>query len=140
MAIRYEEMATQDVYDVFFNAIKNKEGTVKVIRIDGEKKPVFILKKNPFNKTLVLSLDSLSIHKVSTLFGKVISVDKVMSINQIPITNTPEHFKTQMEKVSKKISENLKKRAMQRMKKVTPKPKVKPKIKIKPKIRKPMVR
>jgi len=144
MTLRFENMASQEIYETFFNALKNKEGVVRILRIDGEKKAVFVLKKNPFNKKLVLVLDSLSIYQVKTFLGQIISVEKVLDINQTQNTQNNK-FKEELKKISQKISEDAKSKIIEKLK--TRKIEIKPrefkphrelKHKIKPK--RPMVR
>jgi hypothetical protein len=76
---------------------------------------VFVLKKNPFNKKLVLVLDSLSIYQVKTFLGQIISVEKVLDINQTQNTQNNK-FKEELNKISQKISEDAKSKIIERLK------------------------
>lgn len=142
-------MASQEIYEIFFNALRNREGVVRVLRIDGEKKPVFFLKKNPFDKKLVIALNDLSIHQVKTFLGQVVSVEKVLDINQSQ-NNQSDRLRDELKKISQKISEDMKSKIIERLKarKIEIKPRefkpireLKPR-ELKPKIkpRRPMVR
>lgn len=115
MKIRFENMASQEIYEIFFNALRNKEGVVRVLRIDGEKKPVFFLKKNPFDKKLVIALNDLSIHQVKTFLGQVVSVEKVLDINQSQ-NNQSDRLRDELKKISQKISEDMKSKLIERLK------------------------
>lgn len=108
-------MASQEIYEIFFNALRNKEGVVRVLRIDGEKKPVFFLKKNPFDKKLVIALNDLSIHQVKTFLGQVVSVEKVLDINQSQ-NNQSDRLRDELKKISQKISEDMKSKLIERLK------------------------
>lgn len=115
MTLRFENMASQEIYETFFNALKNKEGAVRVLRIDGEKKAVFVLKKNPFNRKLVIVLNDLSIYQVKTFLGQIISVEKVLDINQTQNTQN-DKLKEELNKISQKISEDAKSKIIERLK------------------------
>jgi hypothetical protein len=38
MTLRFENMASQEIYETFFNALKNKEGVVRILRDRWRKK------------------------------------------------------------------------------------------------------
>ena len=135
-------MASQEIYEIFFNALRNKEGVVRVLRIDGEKKPVFFLKKNPFDKKFVIVLNDLSIHQVKTFLGQVISVEKVLDINQSQ-NNQSDRLRDELKKISQKISEDMKSKLIERLKarKIEIKPReFKPIREIKPREFKPNIK
>lgn len=135
-------MASQEIYEIFFNALRNKEGVVRVLRIDGEKKPVFFLKKNPFDKKFVIVLNDLSIHQVKTFLGQVISVEKVLDINQSQ-NNQSDRLRDELKKISQKISEDMKSKLIERLKarKIEIKPReFKPIRELKPRELKPKIK
>lgn len=115
--IRFEDMAPKEVYSVFFNAIKNREGKIINTNIDGVKKPVFVLRKNPFNEKIVMDLESLSIYQIKTILGRIRSINKVLDIRE---TNNEAHkdkFKEELGKLSSKFSEDMKSAFVQKMQK-----------------------
>jgi hypothetical protein len=115
--IRFEDMVPKEVYSVFFNAITNREGKIITTTIDGLKKPIFVLKRNPFNEKLVMDLETLSIHQIKTLFGRIVNINKVLDIRE---TNNEAHkdkFKEELGKLSSKFSEDMKSAFVQKMQK-----------------------
>lgn len=106
-----------EVYAVFFNAIKNSEGHIKNIIINNEKRTIFILKKNPFDKKVILDLDSLSIYEVRVFFGKIVSIDKILDIDDTIDNKNKDLFKEKLEELSGKISEEFKNSFLEHLKK-----------------------
>jgi len=137
MKLRFENLASQDIYNIFFNAIRNKKGAIRTLRIDGKKCSIFILNRNPFDNKYVLALESLSIHRVKTFFGQIVSIEKVLDMNDAS-ENNQDRFKEELNKLSTKISENMKSKFLERLKlkqikPVHPKPKPRAIPKFKPK-------
>lgn len=108
-------MTSQEVYDIFFNAIRNREGKIIKLRIDGEKKPIFVLNNNPFNKRLVFALDDFSIHQIKTFLGQVVSVEKVLDISQAS-EDRKDSLQEELKKLSQKFSEDMKGKFLERLK------------------------
>jgi len=113
---RFEKMAPKEVYDVFFTAIRERDGKIRVIEINGERTPVFVLNKNPFDKKLILDLRSLSVCQVKIFLGRIVSVNQVLSINHLDNQNTSDKFKEELKKLSDKISQDMKSKFLERLK------------------------
>jgi len=148
MKLRFEDLAPSDVYETFFNALRNKDGAIRILTIDGEKKAVFTLNRNSFNKKLVLALESLSIYQVEIHLGQIVSVKKLLDINQAHVSKN-NRLKEELENISQKIADDLKSKFIENLKskKLERKPRVfkskarkpekKPK---KPKVRRPIAK
>lgn len=107
-------MNPEEIYSVFFEALRNNEGITGKLSIDGKKKKVFLLKKNHFNKKYVLDLETLSIFQVHNFLG-IITSTKVLDINGISESNK-DKLQEELEKLSKKFSEDMKSTFLERLK------------------------
>ena len=110
-------MAPKDIYSVFFNAIKEREGKIITTTIDGLKKPIFVLKKNTFKEKWVLDLESLSIYQIKTFFGRIISIKKVLDIRETNNDANKDKFKEELEKLSSKFSDDMKSTFLEKLQK-----------------------
>lgn len=115
---RFEDMNSSEIYSVFFQAIKDKEGIIGHIKVDGEKKPVFILKNNIFNEKYVLDLKDLSICQVKMFLGHIVSVNKVLDINELNNQQEKDKLKEELAKLSKKFTDDMKGSFLEKMKKL----------------------
>ncbi len=125
MKLRFEDLAPSDVYETFFNALRDKDGVIRILTIDGKKKAVFVLNRNPFNKKVVFALESLSIYQVETYLGRIVDVKKLLDINQARGTKN-NRLREELENISQKIADDLKSKFIENLKskKIERKPKV----------------
>jgi hypothetical protein len=113
----FKNYSPKDIYAVFFNAIKQKDGAITRLSVYGTKKPIFILKNNPFKEKIVIDLDSYDIYRLRTFLGRIISIDNVLDIDD---TNNQRHrdlFEDEIEKIMDLISDDLKSKAIEKLKK-----------------------
>lgn len=148
---RIRDLSAREIYSIFFDALKNRSGKIFNTKINGENKLIFIFYKNPFDKRVILDLESLSVYQIKTFLGKITSIDQILDIDDTRNKREDDRLKEQLEKISDLISDDLKKKFIERLKvrrqqkkqKVAPKKvvkKAKPRPKPKPKPRKPMMK
>lgn len=113
---RIKDLSTKEIYSIFFEAIKNKSGRVVNTKINGDTKPIFILDKNPFDKRVMLDLETLSIYQIRTFLGKTVGIDKILDMEDTKNEQRRNRLKEQLDKVSDTISDDLKKKYIEKLK------------------------
>ena len=113
---RIKDLSSKEIYSIFFAALKNKSGKIINAKINGEKKLVFILNKNPFDQKLILDLESLSVYHIRTFFGRIMSIDQILDIENTREGQKGDRLKEELEKISDIISDDLKEKFIEKLK------------------------
>jgi hypothetical protein len=113
---RIKDLSSKEIYSIFFEALKNKSGKIITTKINGEKKLVFILNKNPFDQKLILDLESLSVYHIRTFFGRIMSIDQILDIENTREGQKGDRLKEELEKISDIISDDLKEKFIEKLK------------------------
>lgn len=153
--MKIKELSAKEIYFTFFKALKNKSGRVINTKINGDTRQVFIINRNPFDKKVMLDLETLSIYQIRTILGKTVGIDKILDIDDDRNEQSNNRLKEQLDKMSDTISDDLKKKYIEKLKlrkqhktkKVVSKKTIKniklkrPLVKVKkPTVKKPMVK